>query len=102
MGKNWTVIRTDRTNGVEKKEAVRKANVAKKVIKGTTSLSYEKLQEEGVEAHKAVVAREDSLLAAKADKKLKSEALIKEAKVIEKRREKNKNKKKGKAKDKAD
>jgi hypothetical protein len=102
MGKEWTVIRTDRTNGVEKKEAVRKANVAKKVIKGTTSLSYEKLQEEGIEAHKAVIAREDSLLAAKTDKKLKSETLIKEAKAIEKRREKNKNKKKGKAKDKAE
>jgi hypothetical protein len=97
MAKGWTTIRTDRALALTKAEATKKAKVAEKVTK-VKSLSYENLQKEGIDAHAAVIAREDSILAAKADKKLKSKALIKEAKIIEKRR----NKKKGNAKDKAD
>ena len=99
MAKEWTTIRTDRTPALSKAEATKKAKIASKVTK-VKSLSYENLQKEGIDAHAAIIAREDSILAAAADKKLKSTSLKKEAIAIKKKR--SKNEKKGKAEGKAD
>ena len=85
MAKGWTTIRTDRVNALPKAEAVKQAKAAAKVT-NVKSLSYEDLKKEGIDAHAANIAREDSILAAAADKKLKSESLKKEATAIQKKR----------------
>lgn len=100
MAKGWETIRTDRVAALSKAQAVKKAKVAAKVT-NVKSLSYEDLKKEGINAHVEVVAKEDSILAAAAEKKLKSESLKKEATAIQKKRSK-KNEKKGKAEGKAD
>lgn len=104
MAKGWTTIRTDRNTAATKAEVSARAKVAAKVIGGTKSKSYEDLKKEGIAAHEVAVAREDSILAANADKKLKSETLIAEADTIVKKRAaaKAKSEKKGKAKSKAE
>lgn len=99
MPKGWETIRTSRVAALPKAEAVKKAKVAAKVT-NVKSLPYEDLKKEGIDAHAKVVAREDSILAAAADKKLQSESLKKEVIAIQKKRSK-KNEKKGKAEDKA-
>lgn len=100
MPKGWKTIRTDRVSAPTKAESVKKAKVAAKVISCTKSKSYEDLKKEGLDAHAAVVAKEDSILAAAADERLQSESLKKEAIAIQKKRSK-KNEKKGKAEGKA-
>jgi hypothetical protein len=85
MAKGWETIRTDRVAALPKADAVKKAKVAAKVT-NVKSLSYEDLKKEGIDAHAVNVAREDSILAAAADKKLKSESLKKEATAIQKKR----------------
>lgn len=100
MAKGWETIRTDKGTAATKAEVAKRAKIASKVI-NVKSKSFEDLKKEGIDAHAAVVAREDSILAAAAEKKLKSESLKKEAVSIQKKRNK-KNEKKGKAEGKAD
>ena len=57
-------------------------------IKNIESKSYEDLQKEANEAYVAAETRKTNLLQAYEDKKLKSKALIKEAKAIKKERDK--------------
>lgn len=86
MAKGWVTIRTDRNNAATKAEVTKKARIAAKVIGGIKSKDYEGLKKEGVEAHNAAIAREESILAAAAENKLRSESLKKEAASIEKKR----------------
>ena len=102
MAKGWETIRTDRVAALPKAEVVRKAKTASRVIGSVVTKDYEGLKKEGNDAHSAVVAREESILAAAAGNKLQSESLKQEAVGIAKRRAAAASKKKGKAKDKAD
>ena len=104
MPKGWTTIRTDRNNAATKAEVSARAKVAAKVIGGVKSKDFEGLKKEGIDAHAAIIAREDFLLAGNTDGRLKSETLKEEAAAIEKRRAaaKAKSEKKGKAKSKAE
>ena len=86
MAKNWTTIRTDRGNALTKAEVTKQAKTANGVIRNTKVKKYEDLEKEAKDAYAAVVARENSLVAAKAEGILKSKALKKEAAQIEKRR----------------
>ena len=103
MAKNWKIVRSDRENemALSKMESVAKARKAVKAIRCVETKSYENLKKEGIDAHAAIVAREDKILAGKEANLLQSESLKKEAIAIEKRRN-AKNEKKGKAVDKAE
>ena len=104
MAKNWTVIRTDRVSAPTKVESVKKAKTAAKVIGCTKAKSYEDLKKEGNETYTEASAKEEAILVAYHEGKLRSENLKKIAEDIEKRKAaaKAKNEKKGKAKGKAD
>ena len=104
MAKNWTVIRTDRVSAPTKVESVKKAKTAAKVIGCTKSKSYEDLKKEGNDAHATASEKEEAILTAYHEGKLRSENLKKIAEGIEKKKAaaKAKNEKKGKAKGKAD
>lgn len=86
MAKGWTTIRTDKGTALTKAEVTKQAKTANGIIRNTKSKNYENLEKEAKDAHAAVVTRENSLVAAKANGILKSEALKKEAARIEKKR----------------
>ena len=85
----WEKVMDNRIGGAgSKAEQVRRDRTFSKMSR---ALAYNKtvdLKKEGDEAFIAQKAREDSLVAAFGEKKLKSKALIKEAKVIIAKREK--------------
>lgn len=93
MAKNWTTIRTDRGNALTKAEVTKQAKTANGIIRNTKVKTYENLEKEAKDAYEAVVTRENSLIAAKGEGILKSEALKKEVAQIEKRRAGRKNSK---------
>lgn len=86
MPKGWTHVSTN-TNFVKAETRMKRQDV-NKVIKNIESKSYEDLQKEANEAYVAAETRKTNLLQAYEDKKLKSKALIKEAKAIKKERDK--------------
>lgn len=86
MPKGWTHVSTN-TNFVKAETRMKRQDV-NKVIKNIKSKSYEDLQKEANEAYMAAETRKTNLLQAYEDKKLKSKALIKEAKAIKKERDK--------------
>lgn len=85
----WEKVMDNRIGGAgSKAEQMRRDRSFNKMSR---ALAYNKtidLKKEGDEAFIAQKAREDSLVAAFGEKKLKSKALIKEAKVIIAKREK--------------
>lgn len=93
MAKEWTVIRTDRVSALPKAEASKKAKTAAKLLNTAKSLDFESLKKEGDKANADNIARENSLLAAAAEGKLKSESLQKEVAAIQKKRDSKKDKK---------
>lgn len=89
---NWTIIRNDTVQGSKKQQRVVKN------FKNLKTMSAEELKKYGNELYDAKIAREDALIAASAENKLKSKTLIAEAGKIQKEREKKaKNKKEASA-----
>ena len=83
---SWKPLRDTETYILTKAEVTKQAKTANSIIRNTKSKNYENLEKEAKDAHAAVVARENSLIAAKAEGILKSKALKKEVAQIEKRR----------------
>lgn len=80
----WTQVSTNKLVSGEKVNAVKTANIVKNVTRRT----YEEMEKASKESFKAKKEREESLLQAFEDKKLKSKALIKEAKTLKAARDK--------------
>lgn len=80
------------SNGT-KQEKFKRDRLAQKMIKTTTSMDLKKMKDHGDEAYEIFKRKEDCLIEAYNDKKLKSKNLIKQAKKIIKRREEIENKK---------
>ena len=77
MGK-WTVIST---NKLTKGKEITPTKIAN-IIKHIPRRSYDELEKASKESFNQKIAREDNLLQAYENKKLKSKALIKEAKSL--------------------
>lgn len=89
MSKNWETVFTNATKETRTKaEQVRQAQTAEKMLRSLSSRKEVNLKKEGDDAFAVQAAREDSLIAAFGEKKLKSKALIKEAKSLIAKREK--------------
>lgn len=84
---NWKIIRNDTVHSSKKQLKMVKN------FKNLKTMNAEELKEYGNELYNIKVAREDSLIAASDEKKLKSEALIAEVKKIKNEREKKAKKK---------
>ena len=80
----WTQVFTNKLTTGEKVNAVKAANVVKNVTRRT----YEEMEKSCKESFKAKQERENSLIQAYEDKKLKSKTLIKEAKSLKAARDK--------------
>lgn len=88
MGK-WTTIYTNGTKSTKSDADKRAAEkVANRVLRNTVRKSAVDMKKESDARYEAKVARETSLLAAYDAKKLKSPALIKEAKALATARDK--------------
>lgn len=83
----WTMV-TERATKLTTAEVSKTDKAANRILKSVKRLSTEELKKTSDASYAAKVAREDSILAAYADKKLKSKALIKEAKAIKASRDK--------------
>lgn len=93
MGK-WTTIYTNGAKSTKSDAEKRAAEkVANKVLRNTARKSAVEMKKESDARYDAKVARETSLLAAYDAKKLKSPALIKEAKALATARDKKADKK---------
>lgn len=89
MAKGWTHFAT--INGPEKSDkrtVIKNEQGFNNLIRNTKTLSVVDLKKESDELYDKVVAEEDKLLAAFADKKIKSKAAIKQALKIKKARAK--------------
>ena len=84
MKEKWTAVSTNKLVSSEKVNSLRAANIVKNVKRKT----YEELEKASKESFKTKQEREENLLQAFEDKKLKSKALIKEAKTLKKAKEK--------------
>ena len=84
MKEKWTAISTNKLVSGEKVNSLRAANIVKNVKRKT----YEELEKASKESFKIKQEREENLLQAFEDKKLKSKTLIKEAKALKKAKEK--------------
>lgn len=82
--KKWTRVFTNKLTTGEKVKAVKTANIVKNVARRT----YEEMEKSCKESFKAKQERENNLIQAYEDKKLKSKALIKEAKSLKVARDK--------------
>ena len=91
--KNWKIIRTDARPAEDKASRVRRENKLSKAIKTVYTMTEDELKNYSEKSYQEKIAEEDNLVKAYDEKKLKSKALIKEARAIKSRREK-KNKKK--------
>lgn len=80
----WTQVSTNKLVAGKRANAVKTANIVKNVTRRT----YEELEKASKESFKIKQEREENLLQAFEDKKLKSKALIKEAKTLKKTKEK--------------
>ena len=80
----WTTISTNKLVSETKVNAVKIANTLRNVQRK----SYEEMEKSCKESFKAKQERENSLIQAYEDKKLKSKTLIKEAKALKKAKEK--------------
>ena len=91
MAKGWTKLNTvndiPTTNATEQ-EKVRKARRVDNFIRSTKSLKVEELKKAGDEHYAQQVSKEDALLDAFENKRLKSKELIKQAIKIKKDRAK--------------
>lgn len=87
---------TRKAKEIARQEKHRREKRFDRIVTRTESLDLMQLKEEGDKLHEAAKAREDSILQAFNDKKLKSKALIKEA-IKLKGNNNNKNVKKKKA-----
>lgn len=90
MKEKWTMVSTNKLTSGEKINPLKAANI----IKGVKRKTYDELEKASKESFKAKKEREDNLLQAFEDKKLKSKALIKEAKALKKAKEKTNKEKK--------
>ena len=89
MAKGWEHFSTVNDTPVksdETKKAIRKT--AERIMRKTEILSEEQMKKASDERYAAKIAREESLLAAYEEKKLKSKKLIRETRAIKARREK--------------
>ena len=84
MKEKWTAVSTNKLVSGDKVNSLSAANIVKNVKRKT----YEELEKSCKESYKAKQERENSLVQAYDDKKLKSKALIKEAKALKKAKEK--------------
>lgn len=84
---NWKIIRNDTVHSSKKQLKMVKN------FKNLKTMNAEELKEYGNELYNIKVEREDSLITASDEKKLKSEALIAEVKKIKSEREKKAKKK---------
>jgi hypothetical protein len=93
MGK-WTTIYTNGT-ATKKSDAEKRATdkVVNKMLRNTVKRNPVEMKKESDACYAAKVARDESLLAAYDAKKLKSPALIKEAKALAAARDKKADKK---------
>ena len=80
----WTQVSTNKLVAGEKVNAVKTANIVKNVTRKT----YEEMEKSCKESFKTKQERENSLIQAYEDKKLKSKILIKEAKSLKAARDK--------------
>lgn len=80
----WTQVSTNKLVTGERVNSLKAANIAKNVKRKT----YEELEKASKESFKTKQEREENLLQAFEDKKLKSKTLIKEAKALKKAKEK--------------
>ena len=90
MAKGWTLftieeVKEDTRSTQQKRHDAKKFSNA---IKNEKTLKYEELVEQSVKREAAKTAREDQLIKAYEEKKLKSKALIKETQAIIKKRQK--------------
>ena len=90
MAKGWTLftigeIKEDTRSTQQKRHDAKKFSNA---IRNTRILKYNELVEQSEKNEAAKTAREDQLIAAYEEKKLKSKALIKETQAIIKKRQK--------------
>lgn len=90
MAKGWTLftigeIKKDTRSTQQKRYNAKKFSNA---IRNEKTLKYEELVEQSVKREAAKTAREDQLVKAYEEKKLKSKALIKETQAIIKKRQK--------------
>lgn len=90
MAKGWTLftigeIKEDTRSTQQKRHEEKKFSNA---IRNEKTLKYEELVEQSVKREAAKTAREDQLVKAYEEKKLKSKALIKETQAIIKKRQK--------------
>lgn len=94
MAKGWTRISTVNDTPKDTRTSAEKRNAEKKisnVIRNTKRTTYEGLVKENLVLYNEKKSREDSLLAAYDEKRLKSKEAIKEARRLKMQKE-NKNK----------
>lgn len=91
MGKEWTVIRTDKL--MNTKENTKLLKNFNDKIRNTKSLPIEELKKQSKNHYDEKIAKEEQLLAAVDEKRCKSPKLIKEAEIIKEARNKKDNKK---------
>ena len=89
MAKGWTLftigeVKEDTRSTQQKRHDAKKFSNA---IKNEKTLKYEELVEQSVKREAAKTSREDQLVKAYEEKKLKSKALIKETQAIIKKRQ---------------
>ena len=84
MKEKWTTVSTNKLVSGEKVNSLKAANI----VKNVKCKTYEELEKASKESFKIKKEREENLLQAFEDKKLKSKALIKEAKILKKAKEK--------------
>lgn len=92
MSKTWTSIGTNAPMPTDKRETIKKERKFKNAIRNVKSLTIEEMTEKQEKDAAAALIREENLLTALKEKKLKSKRLIKEATKIQYKREKKEKK----------
>ena len=90
MPKGWTLVGTNATEYGDTEIAVDRQRRLRKLSNTTRIMekrNAEKMEEDSDKSYKAKLTRDGQLLSAYNDKKLKSKALIKQAKALKKRKE---------------
>lgn len=97
MAKGWSLVGTNamefgdtRTREEKRRDAARQNRAFNRLMATTKVRSFEKMVEDAEKSYNAKQSENAALLQAFADKKLKSKALIKQAKALKKRQAENK------------
>lgn len=97
MAKGWNLVGTNamefgdtRTRDEKRRDAARQNRTFNRLMATTKVRSYEKMVEDAEKSYNAKQTENAALLQAFAEKKLKSKALIKQAKALKRKQSENK------------